>query len=242
MEYYVYEKLTPFKNKATIENDTLNKHLFSVLRKKKGDFIEITDGEGNLFKCKIIYIDRNRIEIEIYNAEKVDNSTKINLTLFLSQLRNSSRFEFAIEKSVELGVNKIVPVITKNTVSKNHLSKNKLIRLKNIIKSATGQSQRCYLPEIINTIELKNIMEYAKGENNIVMYEFADFKNNFELKFNNYNINLLIGPEGGFDEDELDFLLKNQWKTYSLGNRKVRAETAAVVSVYEILNHSIIKI
>ncbi len=145
------------------------------------------------------------------------------MTLFLSHLKNFSRFEFAIEKSVELGVSKIIPVITQNTVLKTPLTKTRLDRIKNIIKSATGQSQRCYMPELSESIYLKDINKYVSNDNKIVMYEFADYNINFELKFNDYNINLLIGPEGGFDEKEIDFLLKNNWRTYSLGKRKIKS-------------------
>ncbi len=241
MEYYIYEKISVVKDTLTIEKDPLRKHLSTVLRKKVGENLELCDGKGNLFRCKILYISKNIIKLEVIERKKIEYDTKVKVTLFLSHLRNMSRFEFAIEKCVELGVIKIIPVITDNTVNKSPLSKHKLLRLKNIIKSATGQSQRCYLTELSESIYLKDINKFTGNGEKIVMYEFADYNKNFELNFNNYNINLLIGPEGGFNENEVSFLIENGWKTYSLGNRKLRAETAAIVSVYELINHSIIK-
>ncbi|MCX7832923.1 MAG: 16S rRNA (uracil(1498)-N(3))-methyltransferase [Ignavibacteria bacterium] len=241
MEYYVYDKISIKQNKIIIDDIGLVKHLYTVLRKKVGDIIEITDGKGNLFKGKVIIINKYRIELEVLNIEKNKKDVDVNLTLFLCQLRNISRFEFAVEKSVELGVSRIIPVITENTVSKSPLSENRINRLRSIIKSATGQSQRTNIPEICSSIFLKDINKYAADGEKIVMYEFAEYENNIELKFENYKINLLIGPEGGFDEKEIEFLVKNNWRTYSLGKRKIRAETAAIISVYEIINHSKIK-
>lgn len=241
MEYYVYTEILQKENKIIINDNNLIRHLFLVLRKKVGDIIEITDGKGNLFECKIIIINNKAIELEVLKICRNIKDVKVTVNLFLCQLRNLSRFEFAVEKCVELGVSKIVPVISKNAVLNTPFTENRLNRIRNIIKSATGQSQRTNIPKLMNSIYLNEINKYTNKGEKIVMYEFADYKSNFELIFNDVNINLLIGPEGGFDEQEIEFLLKNNWKTYSLGERKIRAETAAIISVYEIINHSIIK-
>ncbi|MFA5404721.1 MAG: RsmE family RNA methyltransferase [Ignavibacteria bacterium] len=237
MEYY-YTPVSnvDLKNNTLVLDDFEHKHLVKVLRKKIGDSIKITDGLRNIFDCKIVKISGNSIVCEILEKKYNLYEPEINLKLFIAPLRNNSRFEFAVEKAVELGVNSIHPVITEFTISKSSLSETKLDRYKKIIVSAMGQSQRCYLPGFDNVITFENMIISTKDSpNKIVMYEYADSNRKSLIDKSINEISLLIGPEGGFSKKEINLLINNKWQVHSLGDRKIRAETAAIVSIFELL-------
>jgi 16S rRNA (uracil1498-N3)-methyltransferase len=237
MEYYYTPKENIDKDFLYIKGDEY-KHLAKVLRKKIGDKIEVTDGELNVYGCSIAEITKDYIKCEIIEKKYNVNEPELKIRLFIGQLRNPDRFEFAIEKAVELGVTEIYPVITQYVVSKEKLNETKLKRLSKIIISAMSQSQRCFLPVLHKSLSFDELLSVTKNDKEkIVMYEFSGADNRLDEKNDNGYIDLLIGPEGGFSETEIENLQSNGWKIKSLGERKLRAETAAIVSLYSILNN-----
>ena len=238
MEYYVVSKtnVDPDKNELFIDGNEY-RHLAKVLRKKTGDLLTLTDGEQNVYFCKITNIDSNKIVCEIENKSYNLNEPACNMTLYVSPLRNMSRFEFLIEKAVELGVKSIQPVLTEHTVVKFPFSKSKIDRFAKIISGAMSQSQRCYLPEFRKAIEFSDMMNLTENnKNKIVMYEFSSDSGDINFDKTSSDIDLLIGPEGGFSKEEALKLGNDGWQLKSLGKRKLRSETAAIVSLYEIVS------
>ena len=233
--YYTIPGNIDLEKDSLIIKDFEYNHLVKVLRKKTDDEIHVTDGKRNLYLCKIIKILKQEIVCRIIDRKFNLHEPGNNLKLFISPLRNPSRFEFAVEKAVELGVNSIHPVICDYTVNKNEFSKTKIDRIRKIIISAMGQSQRCFLTEFFNVISFREMLNYSSSfRAKIVMYEFESSSHKLE-KLKEKEICLFIGPEGGFSETEINTLKENKWFSKSLGNRKLRAETAAIVSVYDIL-------
>lgn len=237
MEYYYTETGNiDEQNSSLIFKGSAHRHLGKVLRKKKGDELTATDGNLNIYKCIIENITSEKIFCKIISKSYDLNEPEQNVTICVSQLRNQDRFEIAVEKSVELGVKNIIPVITEHTVAKTPFNKFRLERLRKIIISATEQSQRCYLPEIQNSVSFDELMKQAKGKK-IAMYEFAEPK----AKLFSYNsketLYLFIGPEGGFSDREVDIMKSEGWELKSLGQRKVRAETAVILALNKILNY-----
>lgn len=238
MEYYFTkrENIDTEKNKLVVDNFEY-KHLVRVLRKKEGDELTITDGERNIYNCRIIKINKDNLSCEIISKDFNLYEPDINISLYIAPLRNSGRFEFAIEKAVELGVSSIHPVITEFTVSKTSAGFSKAERLKKIIIGAMGQSQRCLLPKLYETIDFKKMIdETAAEKNKIVMYEYSHDSTEIKLNKESEGLCLLIGPEGGFSNSEIQSLQENNWHVKSLGKRKLRAETAAIVSVFDIIS------
>ena len=237
MEYYYTDKKNiDIKNNIILFKDFSYRHLVTVLRKKVNDIITSTDGEYNIYKCKILKIDRNLITAKIVNHIKNTDEVKLDVTLFISQLKNSERFEFAVEKAAEIGVNRIYPLITVNTIPKERFSSSRISRMKKIILSAVEQSQRCFLPVFNDSVTFEEMIKLTnESKFKIVMFEFEDSKNKICHSNIKNDCVLLIGPEGGFRNSEIEKLKKNGWYTYSLGNRKLRSETAAILSLYEIL-------
>ena len=237
MEYYFTPDNLINKNSDLLEiSGEEFRHIKKSLRKTKGDILEVTNGNYELYKCVIDEIKSDRLICKILQKMNCDTEPDVKVNLHLCLLRNMQRIEFAIEKCVELGVFSITPVISQRTLSQNEPGKSKSERIKMIIKSAMCQSQRCYMPELKNTIKLKEIPE-PKSDlmTNIVMYEFEDCTKKFpENKLK--EVNLLIGPEGGFTEEEISYLKNKRWLSASLGVRKFRAETAAIISTYKLIN------
>jgi 16S rRNA (uracil1498-N3)-methyltransferase len=243
MEYYYTQKENvDLKSNVLTVDDFEYRHLIKVLRKKTGDKITVTDGQLTVYHCEIISINKDRLSCRILETQYDLNEPKIKLSLFLSPLRNQTRFEFVIEKAVELGVSSIHPVITEFTVNKNLNGKSKTDRLKKIIIAAMGQSQRCLLPELRSAVTFDEMIEQTRHTGyKIVMYESSNDETEISLAEGESEVSLLIGPEGGFSEAEIITLKQAGWKIKSLGRRKFRSETAAIVSVYNIItkqNHS----
>lgn len=239
MEYYFTDQknINLDKSELFISDEEFS-HLKKVLRKKLGDEITVTDGNYNIYHCTITGINNinitckiNKIESNLFEPEK-------KIKLYLAQLKNQDRFEFALEKCTELGVYEITPIITENTEKNEPVNETKFKRFSKIIRSAVSQSQRCYLPKLNGSITFNEMLSQTENHTNkIVMYEFSDINSRIEGDFKNDYICLLIGPEGGFSTDEINRLKNNNWSVKSLGSRKLRAETAAVVSVFQILNN-----
>lgn len=237
MEFY-YTDRTNIDEKSGIilVKDESFKHLVKVLRKKTNDVITVTDGNYNVYDCLITDVGKNTLRCKITYKHTEHNEPSETVTLFLSQLRNLDRFEFAMEKSVELGINSIYPVISDYVVNKTPFPETKIKRFKKIIISAAEQSQRCFIPRIHNSICFNEMLYLSNNfESRIAMYEFAKPEERISdiKKYN--NTALFIGPEGGLSDNEVLKLKENKWCLKSLGKRKIRAETAAIISLSKLI-------
>jgi len=168
------------------------RHLVKVLRKKTGDKITVTDGLRNIYNCEIRKIDRDKMHCRILSKDFNLFEPDIDLTLCIAPLRNMSRYEFAMEKAVELGVNTIVPVITDFTILKNEFSRNKRDRIEKIIIAAMGQSQRCFKPLFEKCVKLN---EFIK--------KFSDEKNKVVTGLNNVTNSQVFHSGTAFKNDEV---------------------------------------
>ncbi len=238
MEYY-YTKPENIdeKNAVLTVSGQDSKHISKVLRKKTGNIVKITDGCRNIYTSRIVEINKDSVLCSILDKSYNLFEPEMNLMLFAAPLRNQDRFEFLVEKAVEIGVGEITPVITQNTVVKSVFSDNKIERLKKIMIHAMGQSQRCFLPRLNDAVTLDDIVKMTAIFNNkIVFYEFAESAGGFVKADNDKDVCVLFGPEGGFDKKEIDLLVENNWQVRSLGERKLRSETAVILGIYEIIN------
>ena len=200
-------------------------HLYNVLRHKVGDKILVFDGKLNEYICEIIEIQKNRARVK--KIEKVENK-EYNFNIAVAPaLIKKEKFELIIEKVVEIGVKEIYPIITKHSIVK---IKEKKERWEKIILNACKQSHRQIIPKLHDIITLKEIVQISK---NYSLSLFANPKSSKNLfSFNKAgSVIILIGPEGGFSEEEENYLKLNGFFDFSLGNFILRSETAAIVSV-----------
>lgn len=213
-------------------------HIKNVLRKKIDDKINIcnSDTQKN-YECVIKDIEENKIVCKILDEVKSLAESNLNITIFQG-LPKADKMELIIQKTTELGVKTIVPVITKRTVIKlkDKDKQNKVDRWRKIAEVAAKQSGRDIIPTIENIINIADI-KFDDFDKIFVLYENEEkisIKEEIEkLKNDNkeeLNIGIVIGPEGGFAESEIEQLRLNQnISVVTLGKRILRTETVALV-------------
>ncbi len=235
MEHFYTPKKFITKNSLLIEGDEAN-HLKKVLRKNSGDIIRVTDGENSLYECSIENISGEKIECKIISRIEETFEPKIKIHLFPALLKSTERFGFMIEKSVELGVHEIHPVISEHVEVK---SADKTKRWNTISLSAMKQSQRCYLPKVNPPVDFETAIKNCGTELKLIAHEktftFSSplifGKSMFQPagKLEMVSIAVFIGPEGGFSEKEIALAESYGAKIISLGKRKLRSETASII-------------
>ena len=229
--FYVNPK--DIKDKSfVIENEQFH-YLSTVRRFSAGDEINIFDGLGNSYKARIDNIDRTTMKGTILSS-KTFVLPKIKVSLYTA-IPKGERCDWLIEKAGEIGISKIVPVIYLRSVVKE-LSENKIERYKKISISASSQSWRADIMPVDKPVKFNEAAEKVSREKdtlNVLPWESEENKKILSLlNENKYvkNINIFIGPEGGFDKTEIDVALKNNFKTVTLGKNILRVETAAIVA------------
>ncbi len=203
--------------------DTLeSRHIAKVLRKKTGDLLYLTDGQGFFYQAEIIRADKNKVIVKILEKIK-EPEPKKKLHLFIAPLKSTNRMEWALEKSTELGVWEITPVITKHTERK----KLNYERLDKIIIAAVKQSKRAYKPVLHRAINLEDFIQ--SKENAFVALCQANKSSNHIFQ-SLEKARILIGPEGGFSLEEIRLLEKASVSAVRLGSYRLRSETAAIAA------------
>ena len=217
-------------NNFVVDNEQFH-YLANVRRFNIGDTINIFDGLGNSFVAKIEKIEKKQISGKILSSKTFQLPGK-KVSLYTA-IPKGERFDWLIEKSSEIGVFKIVPVIYERSVVK-YFSENKMERYRKIAMAASSQSWRADIMQIENPIrfsEILNTLKEQKNSLNILPYESEEENNILSLKFSSVkNINVFIGPEGGFDNREIEIAMNNNFKIVTLGKNILRVETAALVS------------
>jgi len=213
-------------------------YLTGVRRFSAGEEINIFDGLGNSFRAKIKTITKTFLTGEIISALDFILPA-IKITLFTA-MPKGERFEWLIEKCAELGVSKIVPVITARSVI-NEISENKFERYKKISISASSQSNRADLMAIEPPLKFKNAVEFVYKQDsalNLIPWECEESNTIDNIYKQTKNINIFIGPEGGFENSETEYAFKNNITPVTLGKNILRVETAALAACILVINKS----
>lgn len=197
------------------------KHIIQVMRHKPGDIVYITNGKGNIFKCKIISLTKNLVSV-FPEKNLIYNNAFKNITFCLPILKNFDRLEFALEKCVELGITNFIFYQSKRTLKKSP----KVDRWEKVAISAMKQSLRSFIPKLQY---LENVDQIVAHQGSIFLFdqnaEQSVQKTITELdKSREYYF--LFGPEGGFDEGELELFKKSQ--LLRLTRNRLRSETAVI--------------
>ena len=216
--------------------DQENSHLMKVLRKKTGDYVDITDGKGFLYSCSIIESDKNKSVLKIENSKEFKNKSP-NLKVAIALTKNRDRFEWFLEKATEIGVSEITPLIC----SYSERNKFNFERSKKILISAMKQSLRYRLPIINEPVYFKDSLT-SESENKIDSFIATCLDSDISLlkekliKGNDSKI--MVGPEGGFSQNELDLAKKAKFVPVSLGKGRLRTETAGIMvcSIFSTIN------
>jgi 16S rRNA (uracil1498-N3)-methyltransferase len=208
-----------------------SRHIIKVLRKKDSDILYVTNGLGLLFETQITLASDNKCIVEVLSIKKTDEP-KFHLHLAVAPTKMNDRFEWFLEKATEIGIQEITPVICDRSERKVI----NLERFEKIILSAMKQSNETFLPKLNEAISFKEfIKKQNKGLQLIAHCEETDKKSLKDVLKPNENVTLLIGPEGDFSEKEIDLALENNYQPVTLGNTRLRTETAAIVACHSVV-------
>lgn len=217
-------------------------HIKNVLRMKNGDTFLISDnGTSNL--CCLDGFEGETAVARI--IEENYQNTELCAKIYLFQgLPKSDKMELIIQKAVELGVHGIIPVEMNRCVVKldEKKKKGKQVRWQSIAESAAKQSKRNSIPEVFEVMTYKQALEHAKKlDLFLVPYEnkdgMASTKESLKQIKSGMSVGIIIGPEGGFEENEINLATQTGGKTISLGKRILRTETAAITAVGMCMLH-----
>jgi 16S rRNA (uracil1498-N3)-methyltransferase len=232
MHKFFINKENIFGDKLHITGDDVN-HIYKVLRLNNGDIVIASNGEGREYISRIIEISKRAVVCEI--IEEFDNLSEppVKITLFQG-LPKAQKMELIIQKGVEIGLCRIQPVITQRVVVKTEGKDitNKLERWRRISEEASKQSNRGVIPEILEPISFDSAIEKIKSfDLAIIPYEKEKGNGLKSVLMENSNaksIGVIIGPEGGFDESEIDKCMEKGVIPVTLGPRILRTETAGI--------------
>ena len=207
-------------------------HLLHVMRARKGDELEAV-ADNKLYACLVESV--NPLVVKINYEIPIDSELDEEITLFFA-LAKGEKIDFVVQKATELGVSKVVLLKTERCVVKfdDKSLAHKLERFNKIAKEASEQSHRLLIPEIVGTVDIKNIPQELLSDINLVAYEKEAGKTASLLDniVKGKSTSIMIGPEGGFSEEEVNLLTsKYGFNRVSLGKRILRTETAAVYAL-----------
>ncbi len=198
-----------------------SKHIVRVLRGQVGDTIGMLDGKGNLFTCEIADAHPKRCLLNIVNVDFESPDTS-EIHIAVAPTKQMERIEWFVEKAVEIGVTKITLLDCKNG-ERGRIKTDRLIKK---AVSAMKQSQRRYLPEIVELTSFQNFLkEHPFG---LLAHCYEHDKNEFSEVFKSTSCPILIGPEGDFTEAEVAQAIEQGYKPVTLGSNRLRTETAAL--------------
>ncbi|MDI6767332.1 MAG: RsmE family RNA methyltransferase [Bacteroidota bacterium] len=239
MDYFYCPPENILKNSITIDSEEFS-HLTHVMRKKVGDTIRVVDGMGNAFDVRLDAVNKKTAVGTILSTYKNHNELSVSITLAVGILKNPSKFDFLVEKVTELGVKEIIPLKTERTIPLHA----KVDRWQKLALAAMKQSGRSLLPRVHELMSLDEFLHHKHTfDLKIAAHEKAEsatpFQNLLPLNpqggtsaspLSPNTIAILIGPEGGFSDQEVAQFVAGGYKIIYFGERRLRTETAAIVS------------
>lgn len=207
-----------------------SKHIVKVLRKKEGDFIQLSNGNGYLFKGEITLASDKKCQIAIKEVQFFE-AKKYKLHIAVAPTKMNDRYEWFLEKATEIGIDEITPIICDHSERKVF----KTDRAEKIIQAAMKQSLQYYLPTIHEPIRFTDFLSQNHPQLKCIAHcEEQDRKAFKDVVVGNENILILIGPEGDFSTHEIDLALSKNFIPVTLGNTRLRTETAAVAACHTV--------
>ena len=213
------------QDKKYIFDKNESKHISKVLRKKINDNLHITNGLGDLFKVKIIDDNPNKTQVAIIEAKHFTKPAKP-IHIAIAPTKSNDRFEWFLEKAVEIGVSEITPLLTTHSERK----KINLERYKRILVAAMKQSLQFHMPIIHPLTKWKDFVKNANADQKFIAYCKADEKLKNLIQDKNSYL-LTIGPEGGFSEEEVNEAKNHNFIPAGLSDNRLRTETAGIIGL-----------
>jgi 16S rRNA (uracil1498-N3)-methyltransferase len=207
-----------------------SKHIVKVLRKAANDTLQITNGKGWLFTAQINVANIKNCVVTIVTKE-LKIKRDYNLHLAVAPTKMNDRYEWFLEKSTEIGIDSITPIICDQSERKVI----KLERYEKILQSAMKQSLNCYLPKLNEAIAFKNFIKQDFQGDLFIAHCEESQKKSLKHQLNpKRDITVLIGPEGDFSVKEIEIAIQNKFIPVTLGETRLRTETAAIVACHSV--------
>lgn len=230
-KHLFYEADMPLQNTTASFSEANYKHAIQVLRLKMGDLVHITNGQGYWAKATVQMVEKKYASYYIQKVHQAAPTVKTKLVLAVALTKNLARLEWMLEKVVEMGVHTVVPIITRRTEKvfvKPH-------RLQQIAISAMLQSHQYTLPIIAEPILFEQCLSTYSQQVNCIAHCDKHEKLPLSSLPMAAEMLLLIGPEGDFTKEEIDYAYQNNCIGVSIGSTKLRTETAAMVATALVL-------
>jgi len=206
-------------------------HLVRVLRIKIGETVFVTDGKGMLFECVVTDTNRKSCQIDIVNKTRGADKRNFNLQIAIAPTKNISRFEWFLEKSTEIGIDRISPILCVHSERKTI----KTERLKRVITTAMKQSLKSFHPKLNDLININDFIEKPFQGQKFIAYVDNKIENElFNMCKPNTDTLVLIGPEGDFSKEEIANAIDNGFIPVKLGPSRLRTETAGIVACHTV--------
>lgn len=206
-------------------------HCIRVLRKKENDEILITDGKGHFFDAVVAEPHPKHCAVNILQVVDEAKLWSNNLHIAFAPTKNMDRVEWFAEKATEIGIDHITPLLCRYSERK----KIKLPRIEKILVSAMKQSQKAYLPQLDSMISFSDFVKQPFDGQKFIAHCYPSEKQLLKKIYKpHHNALILIGPEGDFSEAEVEMATANGFEPISLGNSRLRTETAALAACHTI--------
>lgn len=231
MQLFYNTNITDKAQEVTFDKEE-SRHIVKVLRMKEGDKFKITNGKGSFFFAEIISANAKGCLVKILSAEE-QHPLPYQLHMAVAPTKLNDRYEWFLEKATEIGISEITPIICDHSERKTI----KPERYEKILQSAMKQSLKAYLPILNEAISFKDFINSEKdseGLKCIAHCEESDKKSLKSILLPNKKITILIGPEGDFSVEEIELAKSNGFIPVTLGESRLRTETAAVVACHSV--------
>lgn len=232
MQLFYHPEAVQINQELAFDKDE-SRHIVKVLRKQTGDRLILTNGKGTFFTSEIVAANPNKCVVQLLEIETQEPLPYF-LHLAVAPTKLNDRYEWFLEKAVEIGVNEITPIFCEHS----ERTKIKEERFEKIILSAMKQSLKAYLPKLNKAVSFSEFIKTA-SQSSVKKYiahcaqgEKKSLKSELQPK---QNLLILIGPEGDFALSEIELAIKNNFIPVSLGNSRLRTETAAVVACHSVV-------
>lgn len=230
LPYFFEETINEHTSRLTLSEET-SKHCIQVLRMRKGEQLQLTDGKGLLLTTSISKEDKRRCEVEVLQRNFAAPPER-KVCVAISLLKNANRFEWFVEKATELGVNEIIPLVCERT-ERHHF---RYDRMHSILIAAMLQSQQSLLPTLHRPQGLTSVINATSYSERLIAFCGEGEKKLLNHVKINASVQIFIGPEGDFSEDEIKLALEKKCLPVGLGDTRLRTETAGIVAAALLVN------
>lgn len=213
-------------------NEEESRHCMKVLRLVIGDVVHLIDGSGGWYEAEIISESKRNVTLKVLSTKKEYQKRNHRLHIAVAPTKNIDRLEWFLEKATEIGIDEITPVICDR-------SERKIVkedRLNKVITSAVKQSLQAYHPILNEALSFKELINNYQADYKMIAHCIDGEPRNFisQISEPGKSYLILIGPEGDFTPNEIEMALQNDFKPLTLGNTRLRTETAALAACFEV--------